>query len=146
MDTSPLRLEYTVPCPPGVAFDLWVQEIGRWWHPDYSPDPQGFRGATIEPWLGGQVLLQDERLGAVPVGTVTDVDPPHRLVHTSVLGVDEQHPTTVTVSFEPLPDGATLVVFEHGGWTAENVASREKFTEWPRILDRYAALAVERHG
>lgn len=141
MDTSPLRHEYTVPCAPGPAFDAWVRRIGEWWHPDYSPDPQGFRGATIEPWVGGQVLLEDASLGAVPWGTVVEVDPPHRLVHTSVLAQDREHPTTVTVTFAPLADGGTHVVFEHGGWTEENAEDRAKFAEWPRILDRYAALA-----
>ena len=143
MDLTPLRHEYTVPCPPGAAFDLWVQGIGRWWHPDYSPDPDGFRGATIEPWVGGQVLLEDARLGAVPWGTVVEVDAPHRLVHTSVLGQDRTSPTTITVTFEPLPDDGTHVVFEHGGWSDENAEARAKFTEWPRILDRYAALAAQ---
>ena len=48
------------------------------------------------------------------------------------------HPTVLELSFEP--DGAgTLVTLTHGGWTAGNVAERGKFTDWPVLLERYAA-------
>ena len=31
--------------------------------------------------------------------------------------------------------------FAHGGWTKANVAGREKFGDWPVMLDRLVALA-----
>jgi len=141
MDLSPIRFEYHLRCEPGPAFDVYVQQIGRWWHPDYSPDPAGFRGATIEPWVGGRVLLEDATRGAIPWGEVLEVSGASRLVHSSTLGQTREHPSRITVTFEVQDEGGTLMTFEHGGWTQENATDRVKFTEWPLILDRFAALA-----
>jgi hypothetical protein len=33
------------------------------------------------------------------------------------------------------------VRFAHGGWTDANVAVREKFGDWPIMLERFATLA-----
>jgi hypothetical protein len=33
-------------------------------------------------------------------------------------------------------------MFEHGGWTEATAAVREKFGDWPVMLDRFAALAT----
>ncbi len=49
-------------------------------------------------------------------------------------------PREVSVSFAPQPAGCR-VDFAHGGWNEGNVADRAKFSEWPVILDRFAALA-----
>jgi hypothetical protein len=140
MDLSPIRFEYHLRCAPGPAFDAYVQQIGRWWHPSYSPDPDGFVGATIEPWVGGRVLLEDATRGALPWGEVLEVDAATRLVHSSTLGQTREHPSRITVTFAPV-EGGTLMTFEHGGWTEENATDRTKFTEWPLLLDRYAAVA-----
>jgi hypothetical protein len=44
------------------------------------------------------------------------------------------------VTFEPAAGGCR-VRFEHGRWTAENADQRAKFSEWPLLLRRFAAVA-----
>jgi hypothetical protein len=39
-------------------------------------------------------------------------------------------------------DEGSLVRFTHRGWTDRNALDREKFTEWPTLLDRFAAVAA----
>jgi len=63
-----------------------------------------------------------------------------RIVHTSTLAQTSEHPSEVSVSFVPRDAGCT-VRFEHGGWDRGNAAFRSKFTDWPLILARVAALA-----
>jgi uncharacterized protein YndB with AHSA1/START domain len=77
---------------------------------------------------------------------VTAWEPGHRLVHTFTLAQDARHPSEVALEFVPGEDrgeagtGCT-VRFAHGGWTEANVAARKKFSDWPVMLDRFAALA-----
>src|SRR4029079_14506329 len=99
MDLSRIGFEYHLRGEPGPAFDAYVQQIGRWWHPDYSPDPAGFQGATVEAWVGGRVLLEDATRGAIPWGEVLEVSAAARLVHSSTLGQTREHPSTITITF-----------------------------------------------
>jgi hypothetical protein len=74
---------------------------------------------------------------------VTFWEPGERLAHSFVMAQDARHPSQVTVDF--VNDGAgTRVKFAHGAWSDANVDARAKFTEWPVILDRFAALAESR--
>lgn len=73
-------------------------------------------------------------------GEVTVWEPGARLVHTFTLAQDPQHPSEVAVEFAPTERGCT-VLFAQGGWTKANDESREKFGDWPLMLERFAALA-----
>ena len=143
--TEPIRHQLVVDCTPVEAFDAWVDGIGQWWHPDYTPDPAGFRGAGIEPRVGGRVYLVDATLGDVVWGRVLAIARGALVVHTSTLGQTSEHPSRITVQFVPLDEGGTRVELEHGGWDEGNASFRDKFTDWPLILDRYAAF-VSRTG
>jgi len=142
--TGPIRHQLVVDCTPVEAFDAWVDGIGQWWHPDYTPDPAGFVGAGIEPRVGGRVYLVDATLGEVEWGRVLAVARGALVVHTSTLGQTPEHPSRITVQFVPLDEGGTRVELEHGGWDEGNAAFRDKFTDWPLILERYAAFAAGR--
>ncbi|WP_421736116.1 SRPBCC domain-containing protein [Cellulomonas sp.] len=135
---EPIRHELVVACTPVEAFDAWVDDIGRWWHPDYTPDPAGFRGAGIEARGGGRVYLVDAALGEVEWGRVLAIARGALVVHTSTLGQDPAHPSRVSVHFVPLDEGGTRIEFAHEGWDETNVEFRHKFTDWPLILARYA--------
>lgn len=139
---EPVRHEVVVGCTPVEAFDAWVDGIGQWWHPDYSPDPAGFRGAVIEPRVGGRVYLVDATLGEVEWGRVLAIARGALVVHTSTLGQTREHPSRISVQFVPLDAGGTRVELEHGGWDDGNAADRRKFTDWPLILDRYAQFVA----
>ena len=94
---EPIRHQLVVACTPVEAFDAWVDDIGRWWHPDYTPDPAGFRGAGIEARVGGRVYLVDAALGEVEWGRVLAIARGALVVHTSTLGQDPAHPSRRTV-------------------------------------------------
>lgn len=130
-------------CAPGAAFDAWVRDIGRWWHPTYTPDPATYEDASIEPWVGGAVSMTCRSTGRYVWGHVEVVDAPRLLVHSSVLGQPAEHPSRITVELVAHEHGTTLR-FEHGGWHPSLAQVREKFSEWPALLDRYVALADAR--
>jgi uncharacterized protein YndB with AHSA1/START domain len=95
---------------------------------------------TIEPRVGGRVFATHSDIGDDDWGEVTVWEPGRRLVHTFTLAQGSTPPSEITVEFVPRDTGCT-VGFAHGGWTEANAALRDKFTEWPVILDRFAALA-----
>ena len=139
---EPIRHQLVVACTPVEAFDAWVDHLGQWWPSGYAPDPAGFRGAGIEPRVGGRVYLVDATLGEVEWGRVLAIARGALVVHTSTLGQDADHPSQLSVQFVPLDEGGTRVELVHGGWDEGNALFRDKFTEWPLILDRYAAFVA----
>lgn len=73
-------------------------------------------------------------------GQVTAWEPGRLLEHTFTLAQDPEHPSQVSVAFEPDGDRCRMT-FEHGGWTDANASYRAKFGDWPLILDRFVRLA-----
>jgi hypothetical protein len=140
MDTDPFVHEYTLSCTPEHAFATFTERIGEWWHPDYSPDPQGLEDTAIEPRVGGAVTFRVREMGEVPWGKVTAWEPGRRLSFASTLAQSREHPSEITAVFEPSGDGCRMW-FSHSGWTESNAADRHKFTEWPLILDRFKKAA-----
>ncbi|RHA44228.1 SRPBCC family protein [Cellulomonas rhizosphaerae] len=157
-DLEPIRHELVLPgVTPANAFAAYV-DLGSWWPAQYTPDAAGFRDARIEPWPGGRVLFLVDPLGEVEWGCVVEAvdgtgasaaDPAApavaRLVHTSTLAQPPGTSSVITVEFvEPLDTlGSTLVRFAHGGWHEGDEQLRAKFGDWPLILARYSARALE---
>lgn len=142
MDTSPIRHEYVLPVTPREAFDAYVEHIGDWWDPTYSPSVDDYRGMTIEPRVGGRVYIADASLGDVVWGHVLAIAPGAIVVHTIAIGPGTDHPSRITAQFVPLDEGGTRFEFEHGGWTEENASDRARFRDWTHILDRYASFVA----
>lgn len=65
--------------------------------------------------------------------------PSHTPVYaqTWTLAHTADHPSSLTVTFSDRVRGCLVV---HGGWHAGNAESRDKFGDWPEILEQYAAL------
>lgn len=138
---EPISHRYDLACGVERAWDVYVNRIGEWWHPQYTTDPTGFAGVTIEPRIGGRVSTSYHD-GHVEVwGAVMTIEPERLLVHTSTLAQNPEHPSLISVRFSPRGDASCRVDFAHGGWDDGNAGDRAKFSEWPRILDRFAALA-----
>jgi hypothetical protein len=136
----PITHEYALSCSAERAFDVYTGRIGEWWDPRYTANAETFEGVTIEPRVGGRVFAAHGEAGRDDWGEVLVWEPGRRVVYTSTLAQSAGHPSEIAVVFEP--DGPGCVVeFEHGGWTESNVSDRAKFTEWPVMLDRFAALA-----
>src|SRR5829696_4860489 len=133
MDLGPIAYRYAVRCTPETAFDVYVDRIGEWWHPDYSSNPATLRTVTIEHGVGGRVYSTHDDLGELDWGRVTVWEPGHRLVHTSTLAQTREHPSEISVRFESSERGCA-VLFEHGGWNDGNGPDRARFSQWPVML------------
>jgi hypothetical protein len=75
-------------------------------------------------------------------GRVTTWQPGEVYAQTWTLEAAVDDPSSLTVTFCDRSHGC-LVVLEHGGWHEGNEELRDKFGDWPKILERYAALAQD---
>lgn len=137
---GPITQDYRLRCSAEHAFATYAGRIGEWWDPRYTANAETLQGVTIEPRVGGRVYATHADMGEHDWGEVTIWEAGRRLVYTSTLAQDAQHPSEITVEFEPDGRGCTMQ-FAHGGWTEANVAERAKFGDWRVLLDRFAALA-----
>jgi uncharacterized protein YndB with AHSA1/START domain len=140
MILEPILHEYDLSCTPEAAFDVYVNRIGEWWPPNYTANAETLEAVTIEPGVGGRVYEAHRGGDAFTWGRITVWEPTRRLVYTSTLAQTRDHPSEISVRFTPNGDRCS-VRFEHGGWNEGNASDRGKFSEWPVILDRFAALA-----
>jgi Activator of Hsp90 ATPase homolog 1-like protein len=144
MELSPISHRYELRCSPAYAFEIYTQRIGTWWDPVYTRDASTYVTLTIEPRVGGRVFATHAGSGDDEFGRVTRWEPGDTFAATSILAQSPEAPSLITVRFGPSTNGC-VVHFEHGGWTQANAEFRSKFTQWPVLLDRFAALA-ERNG
>jgi hypothetical protein len=143
---SPITHEYPLRCSAEHAFATYTGRIGEWWDPRYTANAETLHDVTIEPRVGGRVYATHADIGKDEWGAVTVWEPARKLVHTFTLAQDPRYPSEVTVEFLPGGDPARdetgcTVRFAHGGWTGANASERAKFSDWPVMLDRFAALA-----
>ena len=142
VSTSPITHEYVVGCSAEEAFETYTGRIAEWWDPRYTANAETLEAVTIEPRVGGRVYATHGDIGDDEWGEVTVWESGRRLVHTFTLAQDPAHPSEVAVEFVPGELDTTCTVgFAHGGWTEANAAVRGKFSDWPVMLDRFAALA-----
>jgi hypothetical protein len=138
---EPLHHEVTVACDRAAAYRLFTTGLGSWWDPAHTPDAATFTGAGVEPRVGGAVALLHGEQRSV-FGEVLVWDRPAHYAQTFWLGMDPAHPTRLDVRFEE-EDGVCTVVFEHGGWTEQNLAHRARSGDWSHLLGRFARAAAE---
>jgi hypothetical protein len=142
MSLEPITHGYVLRSDPARAFATYTTQIGRWWDPRYTANPDTFESVTIEPWVGGRVYATHADLGQHNWGQVTIWEPGRRVAHTFTLAQDPDDQSEVAALFEPGEQGAGCSFrLEHGGWSRSNVTVRQKFGDWPVMLDRFIALA-----
>ena len=127
-------------CDAAEAFEAFTDRISDWWPEAYTPDPDAFDGVVIQPAVGGRVLMRMADGTELDIGEVTAWDPGRMYAQTWTLAQDPDSPSSLTVRFNDTAAGSEVVV-EHGGWHEGNAAHREKFGDWPLILERYAFVA-----
>ena len=121
--TSTARVSVTVNVAPEVAFDVFTQDIDRWWRRGikfrHSGNSTGL--LCLEPRVGGRLFESFETSGSehvVQVGVVSTWEPPRLLIFSwrnANYAPGEQ--TEVEVGFSPVKSG-TLVTVTHRGLTA----------------------------
>jgi uncharacterized protein YndB with AHSA1/START domain len=123
MSGDSARVSVMVAVPPPLAFEIFTEEIDRWWRRGVKFRPTGGRGGflRIEPQVGGRLFESvDGAAGAsvFEVGRVRVWEPPQRLAFTwrnANYAADEQ--TEVDVVFAPA-DAGTLVTVTHSGFSS----------------------------
>lgn len=117
------RISVTVEVPPSLAFEIFTNEIDRWWRRGIKFRHAGARRGLlrIEPKVGGRLFESvdgDDGPRVFEVGRVRVWDPPRLLAFTwrnANFAPDER--TEVEVEFTPSATG-TLVTVSHHGWSA----------------------------
>jgi uncharacterized protein YndB with AHSA1/START domain/catechol 2,3-dioxygenase-like lactoylglutathione lyase family enzyme len=135
-----IRLERVVNATPDAAFKHWVDAEARrrWYAPD---DSWTVEAAETDLRVGGAWRV---RFGPTPdemyveQGVFEDIDPPHRVVYTTVYEFPDGRPsfrTRVTVTFEPRGDRTLLTVLDTGYPSEEQRRAYE--AGWPDFLDAF---------
>ena len=112
---EPLRLAFTVACPPAHAFAVWAERASLWWPKGHSVSADPGLAVTFEPRPGGRIYERTAAGEEHDWGEVLEWDPPRRLAYRWHLRQDREDATHVDVSFAPTGDG-TEVTIVHSGW------------------------------
>jgi uncharacterized protein YndB with AHSA1/START domain len=114
------RISVTVAVPPALAFEIFTEEIDRWWRRGPKFRQSGARGGLlrIEPEVGGRLFESiDGAAGphVLEVGRVRVWEPPRRLAFSwrgANFAAHEQ--TEVEVEFAAASIGTLVIVTHHG--------------------------------
>jgi len=134
---EPVRKKIEVGVSVVEAFRLWTEEFGDWWPLATHSVGQGEAVAcTLEGRAGGWIY-ETTRPGKQHVwGTITEWDPPHRLVHSWHPGDHAADATTVELTFSAVAGNRTRLDLVHGGWPASAVDRRAGYDKgWDFVLD-----------
>jgi len=123
MNGASARVSVTVAVAPPLAFEIFTEEIDRWWRRGMKFRQTGGRSGflRLEPEVGGRLFESFDGDGGphvLEVGRVRVWEPPRRLCFTwrsSNYAANEQ--TEVDVEFAPATSG-TLVTVTHRGFAA----------------------------
>ena len=133
-------------CGPAQAFEHFTAGINAWWplRAGFSFGADRCDSIHLEAHVGGRFYERFVDGDELSVGTVTVIDPPHRLVFTWEPPV-WSGATVVEVRFTDNGDGTTTVHVEHRGFEAlgdAGPATRDGFASgWQTVLAAYAAYA-----
>lgn len=137
---EPVRHSIEVAAPPARAFQIFT-EINRWWPlAVHSVGLNRATGCLFEGRAGGSIHeIHDD--GSIHLwGTVTDWQPPQRVVFSWHPGRDAATAQEIVLRFSEV-EGGTRVELEHRGWEwlGDRAAeAREAYQSgWPGVLTRY---------
>lgn len=113
--TGRVEFERRFTKPPAVVFAAFTEpeHIRRWW------GPEGFRttGVSMDIRFGGACrweMTAPDGTDLILHGTVTEVDPPHRLVMTNWWAHEPEVITVVTLVIEADAAGSVLTLVQEG--------------------------------
>lgn len=139
---APVRKSITVPWKPAVAFRRFTDGIAQWWPlTSHGVSGSAEAGVTFEGRVGGRVYETAPDGTEHLWGTVTEWDPPRRVVFTWHPGRPVDTRQEVEVTFQPAGEGSRIDLV-HSGWEhlGERAAGiRANYdTGWDLVLGRYA--------
>ena len=145
---EPVRKTVTVNGSAERAFEVFTARIGEWWPLEIHSVGREIVGiepvsVAFEGEAGGRLVERMEGGREAPWAEVVAWEPPHRLVLAWKPNPDRPAPTEIEVTFTPVASG-TRVDLEHRGWERlgdEGREAREGYSDWERVLGRYAELA-----
>ena len=147
--TEPLRLAFTVDCPPEHAFELWAARTSVWWPVGHTVTSEPGLEVVLEPRVGGRIFERTPAGREEDWGEIVLWEPPRRLAYTWHLRQDRADATEVEIAFTAQPDGSTRVEIEHRGWERLGARGPElrgrNERGWSGLLPHFvAACAAER--
>lgn len=128
-----------IAAPAEILYDAWLDadQLGTWMRPRVIRETR----AETDPREGGEfriVMVRDEG-DIVHRGTYREIDRPRRLVFTWSSPATGHRDSVVTVTFEPLASGSTMVEINQVG-LADEVARASHTEGWSDAL-----AELERH-
>ena len=143
-DVFELTVEREIAAPAERLFDAWLdaESLGAWMRPRAISETR----AENDPRVGGEfriVMVRDET-DLVHRGTYREIDRPRRLVFTWSSPATEHRDSVVTVTFEPVSEGSTLVAIHQVGLPDEDARAGhiEGWTDALAGLDRVNGAAA----
>jgi uncharacterized protein YndB with AHSA1/START domain len=137
---EPLRLDFTVACPPEHAFEIWARRTSLWWPHGHSVSGEPGLTVAFEPRPGGRIFERTPGGAEHDWGEVLEWEPPHRLAYLWHLRFDRADATEVEVTFAAAGDG-TAVSIVHRGWErlgAKGAERRERNLKgWAGVTQHY---------
>lgn len=128
-----------IAAPAETLFDAWLdaERLGTWLRPRGVSETR----AEVDPHEGGnfRIVMVRDRSDILHQGTYREIDRPNRLVFTWSSPATDHRDSVITVTFEPLESGSTMVEINQVGLPHEE--SRAGHTEgWSDAL-----AELERH-
>jgi uncharacterized protein YndB with AHSA1/START domain len=144
---EPLRIEFSVACPPEHAFRTWAVDTSMWWPPGHSVSAESGLTVTFEPHAGGRIFERTPGGIEHDWGEVVAWEPPRRLAYLWHLRSDRADATDVEVTFDPGDGGdGTRVTIVHSGWERLGALGEERRERnqrgWAEVLERYREAAA----
>jgi uncharacterized protein YndB with AHSA1/START domain len=136
----------TVRVVPARAFELFADNLARWWPlAQFHTGPDAV-DCAIEPRVGGRLFERAADGRETSWGTVLAYEPPHRIAFSWVVGgLSPDEAQRIEIRFAPEGSG-TRVELTHTGWEKlgeAGAALRERYDRgWATIIERcYAEYA-----
>jgi len=138
MSLPPVVAEVVVPATPTEAFVGFTAQMGEWWDPLLSPDPNTFTSIEVDP--DGDVATVhggDRHVW----GRVTTWEPAGRYTQDFWLGLPEGQRSVLDVRFLGIEnDTRTRVRLEHRDWPDGSQGADGIRAQWEDLLARFAAF------
>ena len=132
-DEFSVTVRREIAAPAETLFDAWLdaESLGTWMRPRVVSETR----AETDPRVGGdfRIVMVRDRAELVHRGTYREINRPNRLVFTWSSPATDHRDSVVTVTFEPLETGSTMVEIHQVGLPDEE--SRAGHTEgWSDAL------------